>query len=616
MRALAPRPAETQAKPLSLREEARVTGLSYSTIRRNKLRAAVAAVPAPAEPVAVEARRLGVSRITVRDRRLEAAAAAPAPAADLASVVAQLAASQSQTAAILQRMLDGEKGKEIRLPREARAEAEPKPLVGGTLDVPEAREVRVRGRRYILSSAQNNSAVHPVLASLQTMARLTGAEILLSRYTYNRNAWGNGAGIARQSAEVYYAPELEPYLVSHPVRIADDLIFAAELDRLPTTGDPLSGLDSYTRESSGVVGHPKVAMRSMARMKGEGPRMLYSTGTVTQRNYVDRLAGQKAAFHHVFGALFIEIDDDGAWFARQLIATENGEIQDLDTVYTPTVTRHEAPSAIVWGDIHRRFLEPWMREACWGQGGILDTLKLGVQVLHDVLHFTGRSHHGLKDPFLLAEHRRTGNDSVEAEIRGDAEFLAFASRPGVLSVLPDANHHQHLRRWLAESDFRMDPVNAGYGHWLAWQMHAAIDTGRIGSWDPYAHAVRHAVPGLESTRFLAVDESYEVEGVELGLHGDRGPNGARGSPKSFRQLGRRAVTGHTHTPGIVDGVWTVGVSGALEQGYNHGPSAWSHTHCLVYPSGKRALITMHGSRWRGAPVAKPRVRVPAGRAAA
>ena len=93
---------------------------------------------------------------------------------------------------------------------------------------------------------------------------------------------------------------------------------------------------------------------------------------------------------------------------------------------------------------------------------MLDTLRPQVQVLHDVVHFNDRSHHGLCDPFLQAEHRRTGNDSVEAEIAGDAAFLRSATRADVLTVLPDANHHGHLRRWLAEADFRADAVNARY----------------------------------------------------------------------------------------------------------------------------------------------------------
>lgn len=44
-------------------------------------------------------------------------------------------------------------------------------------------------------------------------------------------------------------------------------------------------------------------------------------------------------------------------------------------------------------------------------------------------------------------------------------------------------------------------------------------------------------------------------------------------------------------------------------GYNKGPSSWSHSHVVTYPNGKRAVVTMRGTRWRAAPARKPRISV-------
>ena len=572
------------------------------------------------ERLAAERAAVPTTKAMPKPKTAPARRAAPAKGGtDLTSAVAALVASQVQQGKLLERLLKAEDG--IRVPKKAKVEdetpPEDKPVAGGTLAEPEATQQRRTGRRFILTSAQNNSLVHAdFLASLQTMARHTGAEIIISRFTYNKAAWERSAKVTRESDEIWYAEELRPYLTSASIRLAEDLVFCAELDRLPTAVDPLSGLDSYTKESSGVVGHPKVAMKSMAVMNGFANRFMFSTGCVTQRHYIDRLAGQKAAFHHTFAALYVEVDADGLWFARQLVAGEAGEFQDLATVYTPNGTREARVAAIVWGDIHRIHMAPEMQAACWGPGGILETLRPAIQVKHDTLHFQGRSHHSVKDPFLLAEFMRTGADSVEGEIRGDARFLLDTQGPeDCITIVPEANHNTHLRRWLTESDFRSDPVNARYGHYLAWRTHQAIDEGRGSGFNVYEFAVREAAQAdgdLGRTRFLTVDESFVVAGVELGLHGDNGPNGSRGSPKSYRQLGRRAVTGHVHSPGIVDGVYTVGVTGSLDQGYNKGPSSWAQSHCLVYENGKRAIVTHRGARWR----AKPRVRVKAGSAAA
>ena len=62
-------------------------------------------------------------------------------------------------------------------------------------------------------------------------------------------------------------------------------------------------------------------------------------------------------------------------------------------------------------------------------------------------------------------------------------------------------------------------------------------------------------------------------------------------------MGRRANTGHTHSAGIIEGLYVAGVC-ALVQGYNRGPSSWSITHILTYKNGKRALVTMTQDAWR------------------
>jgi hypothetical protein len=95
---------------------------------------------------------------------------------------------------------------------------------------------------------------------------------------------------------------------------------------------------------------------------------------------------------------------------------------------------------------------------------------------------------------------------------------------------------------------------------------------------------------MPSVNFLQIDESHTVEGIECGMHGHIGPNGARGTPRNLSNVGFKLFTGHTHTPGIVNGVYTVGVSGDLDMGYNTGPSKWVNAHGIIFPNGKRAFV--------------------------
>ena len=89
-----------------------------------------------------------------------------------------------------------------------------------------------------------------------------------------------------------------------------------------------------------------------------------------------------------------------------------------------------------------------------------------------------------------------------------------------------------------------------------------------------------------------------IAGIQHGLHGHLGPNGARGNPKNLRVIGK-ANTAHTHAAGIVEGVYTAGVFGELDMSYNKGPSSWSHSFILTYPNGKRTIVTFKDGRaWR------------------
>ncbi|MCK4816613.1 hypothetical protein KA005_12660, partial [bacterium] len=79
--------------------------------------------------------------------------------------------------------------------------------------------------------------------------------------------------------------------------------------------------------------------------------------------------------------------------------------------------------------------------------------------------------------------------------------------------------------------------------------------------------------------------------------GHRGANGSRGTPRQFTKIGPKVTHGHVHSPSIIEGVYTCGVSGVLDMVYNKGPSSWAQTHCIQYSNGKRALITIINGKY-------------------
>lgn len=478
-----------------------------------------------------------------------------------------------------------------------------RPVAGGTIEPPENRRGELLGTKFVFTSAQNNTHVHDDFwENLLSYCAHQNATLVVGKFRYNKNGFQNHT--KSKDKELWYDPKVVPYMVDGSMDIPEainGLVWCGELDILPTATNPLSGLDSYTHTASSIVPHAKVQLKSVPVLKGDPIKMLYSTGACTQRNYIQRKSGQKAEFHHVFGALLIEIDNDGDHFARQLIADRHGNFQDLTNVYEDgEVFEHNSVEGLHWGDIHAEMSDPTVAFNGWlGPECMLDELEPSYQFVHDLTDFKARNHHNIKNPHFLAERFFSNDGSVEMGMEQSAEILEQLERNFCETIVVESNHDQAFRRWLAEADIRADPENAEYFHTSNAKLYSEIRKGNPG-FHVFEWAVRKWAD-LPRTNFLNEDDSFVIcgeNGIECGMHGHRGPNGARGNPNSLRNLGRKCNVGHTHSAAILDGIYVAGMSCNMDMGYNKGPSSWSHSHIITYANGKRTIITMKNGKWR------------------
>lgn len=465
-------------------------------------------------------------------------------------------------------------------------------------------------RRFVLTSAQNNTQVHDEFwANLLAFAGHIEAEIFVATYTYNHNAFGQLAtkqGTKKTQGDLWYDPKVRPFIRDESIEIAPGLVWCGEMNIIPTAVRPLSGLETYTGRKSGIFPAAKLDMKSVASVKTEPTKFNFTTGTVTRRNYIQKKAGQKAEFHHCYGALLVEVNASGDWYARQIIADHDGSFYDCDIGVRRqcvAVGQHRV-EAITWGDTHAEVVDPAVAEVCWGEGGMLDTLRPRYQFLHDLLDFRRRNHHDRRDPHLQFRKHLEGRERVEGEIEITANLVVDQIiRPDTETIVVDSNHDNAFLRWLREEDYRNDPINARYFLESQLRVYQAIENGE----DDF-HLVewalrRKGVP--DNVRFLRQDEPFLIcadkgGGIECGMHGDLGPNGARGTPNGLMRMGRKANTGHTHSAGIYDGLWVAGLTARLEQGYNVGPGSWSHSQIVTQPNGKRQMVTVWNGKWRAA----------------
>jgi hypothetical protein len=458
-------------------------------------------------------------------------------------------------------------------------------------------------KRYILTSCQDSTKLHPFFEVLKVYANYLDAELMVSGYTYNKSLFEE-----HSKHKVTFQSEVLPYLTNDRVLISEKIAFCGEMNILPTAADPLLGLKTYTGSKWSVIPHAKIRLESVPMMKGDPAKIVMTTGTISKPNYVPKRAGLLAEFHHTYGAVLVEVCADGEFFCRHLMGEDDsGNFYDLDRYVTVDgVTTCNRIAALTYGDIHYEKLCEATAVASLGfspslkknvsTSSLLDTLRPYQQFFHDTIDFRSRNHHSINDPHFRFEMYVNGTESVEQDLRDAANFLHQTRRDWCTSVIIESNHDTALLKWLKTGDYRQDPVNAIFFLENQLAKYVAIRDGDKKHNVFWEAIKRYSPDNANSLVFVSEDTSYKICGdIEAGMHGHLGANGARPSPRSFSKMGTKANTAHTHSCSIFDGVWTAGVMGSLDMGYNKGLSSWSPTHIVTYLNGKRAMLTMSGS---------------------
>jgi hypothetical protein len=462
----------------------------------------------------------------------------------------------------------------------------------------EFREDIGKCQRYIITSAQNATPVHKkFFAALKTAARVLDAELVVIPIRY-RNPTSRWEGSAR--GEEWWSQSVQPYLFAGRKKLNPNLILLADIKTQPTAESPLTGFEAITHGESGILGHSKLQLRSIPTPQNKLPKLLTTTGSCTVPNYTDTKAGKKGEFHHSLAAVIVEIDGR-KFHLRQLNAhNRSGQFTDLDVVYTPKGTRKAPPPlALIMGDTHVDFIDRNVYRGTFGAKGIVPALRPRHLVWHDLCDMYSRNPHHRGNVLSEIAKLQTGANKVREEVRRACEFVRKHTPDFSRSVIVPSNHVDFLTRWIRDTDWRSDPENADFYLETALALVRSTRLGPVGLQhaDPFAYWAKQILAPAR-TVYLRRDQSFSLGGIELGFHGDAGPNGARGSIKNMRRIGTRTVIGHSHTPGIEEGCYQTGTSTSLRLEYTVGPSSWLNTHCVIYASGKRSLINIIDGEWR------------------
>jgi len=460
--------------------------------------------------------------------------------------------------------------------------------VSGGVDCATAHIDKRKPGLYVLTSAQNNTEIDATfLASLKVYCAQHGAELLIGVTPYNQNAYRK---LEDEDQVIWFDPAIREYLVDTQVDLGG-LHFVGNANVIPTSKYPTTGFESASPAGVDVVVPASVIeLRVGAALKGASTKRIAGTGSVTKRNYIPRKAGSIAGYRHCFAAIVVDTRDGTMRHLQQVEGAQG--FYDLDGFYSPHGFKPLAAgdmAAIQPGDIHAEKME---EKNLTNLLDMIDEYQPAHVVLHDVLDFSSRNHHNIKDPLFLHSQFVKGNT-----VRGDLctvsdvlNRIGYAAEcVGGYVEIVESNHDLALETWIKTTDWRSDPINARVYLQVADAAVAAQEAGE--KHNMLEHAYWNVGKGeQENINFHKTDDSLPIAGVEMGNHGHNGANGARGNPKGFAALGVAINTGHTHAPSIYWPCFTAGVTASLEMGYNVGASSWAIAHTFTYENGQRQII--------------------------
>lgn len=449
-----------------------------------------------------------------------------------------------------------------------------------------------KGREFIVTSAVNNChANEDFLRALEHWREDHDAKIIVNPIRYQ-----NPTRDRDIDEDEWWDPALAPYMLDAEIRPHERLsIMPTKVQA--TTNNPLPPrLDGRTKNRSAIFGHPQLMMRTVPILDGPA-KMLWSSGAVTEKegNYSQTMTGDMAEFHHGFSAVIAQVRGDQVHMRE--VTWDGAAFIDCDRAYTAQGSAWAPnPIALVMGDIHVGLVADEVMRATFGEGGIYPEMQHAEILLHDLANFHTVSPHDAHKRLTRAALAAEGRNHLGRELDEIVAWLDLLPSEAKL-VVARSNHDEFLRRWLEGGENAVEPQNRKLYHYLSF--HMLEEKERTGRWPvPLELALRDQLS--REVTFLDFDDPYIREGVSLGNHGHLGKNGAKGSIRSYAGLGTRSVIGHSHSPGIFQGVYQTGHSAVADHGYNQGPSGWLNLHVSLHANGRRQShnILPDGS-WRG-----------------
>lgn len=429
-------------------------------------------------------------------------------------------------------------------------------------------------KRYLISSAQNGSPVHiEFLRNMEAYASFIDAEIgiIATRYKNPTSLFID--------ADVW-ASEVQPYLTANKQVLHKNLQLLGGLKVQATSPNPTNGIEVFG--TSVIVGAPRIEMRTVPVLPNQEQIFLYSTGSTTIPNFTDTVAGGKAAAHHSYGFIVVEIESDEVVHLRSVVGNSDGSFNDLCFRVENQTVEIEKVDTLVWGDSHFAKKDQKVTNAF---RKLSVDLSVDNAVLHDVWDSQSLNIHNETDPIIRHQLMKEDKDDLRKELEQMYSELDWFEKNMKQTLIISSNHDDMLDRAMKFGDWRNNLKNAEI---FIEMLQLSLSQKAVDGIIPYYINSKY-----KNIKALGLNDSYIKFEVELALHGHKGPNGARGNIQAFSKLANKTIIGHSHSPAIKWGCYQVGVSCKLDHGYNQGLSGWAYAGVTLNEHGKRQMIVFN-----------------------
>lgn len=394
--------------------------------------------------------------------------------------------------------------------------------------------------------------------------------------------------------DMWWVDEIKDYLYYQKLEFGDVTI-AADTHVSPTAVMPLNGLEALTNDGHLIVGSFRIHWKPLPRLRNKPLRSMCTTGAITRKNYSKSKAGDKASIHHSYGFTIIEKKKDGTChIPRNVYVTDEGEFTDLCYKVTPEgVTKIKGIEAMVWGDIHNEILDENIYQKT---KALCKLLKPKKHILHDLLDGARFNPHERNDVFIMRRKIANGKYLIEEEVNDAIKFPKRVLKEcgGDEVYVNQSNHDEFLDRHITDMNWKRDLHNSpAYLKYATIQQ--TVNLEEYGNIFGYLINQRYSDSKWD-VKYLKYGDSLTVKGFDLAMHGDHGTNGSRGSITQYKRFNFKMIHGHNHTPMIIDGVMSVGLTGKVQQYYTRkGVSTHAYAHGIVHENGKRQLLVFDDS---------------------